>query len=251
MTVFRLLLIEISKRTKRALVRFSIALMLLPVLISVIGLLIRLFTSYNAMTWDMFPVMFFLYFLITLLISLGTVKEDVDDNSYVFVNILPFSKTEYYTARFFSSYILVYLSFLVSLVLFYVFSFLSVPGMTSELFTLWRYLLGFAFGLLAYCAVFAFFGVAFQKGTIYAILYLFIWESIFSYTFFFIEKLTISYYLRNILPSSSESGLKGLFLMGQSAISPMQAIAGLITIFLLFFAAGLFIYHKVGYLTGE
>lgn len=251
MKLYELVLIETSKRLKRSLIRFVLILMFLPVLLSIIGLAIRIFTSVSFNTWDLLPIIYPLYFLISILISVGTVKEEADDNSYVYVNILPFSKNIYLIARFISSFILIYGSFLISLLLFYFFSFLFNEGMFSELYYLWKYLIGFTFAILAYSSVFTFFGVSFRKATIYSILYFFIWEQVFSYGFFFIEKLTISFYLRNLLPSTQTTGIRSIFLMQQDIISTFHGITALIIITLVFLGLSIFIFNKKGFITGE
>lgn len=247
----RLLIIETRKRLARSLIRFMISLMFLPVLFAGIGLLIRVFYVRSFGTWEFLPLFYPLFFLVTILVSVGTVKEDVDDNSYVFVNILPFSKTMYYSARLLSSFILVFGSFAISLLLFYLTSFILASGVFSEFVSLWKYNLGFFFGLIAYCCVFSFFGTAFKKATIYSIIYFFFWEGIFGYAFFFLEKLTITYYMRNLLPFSPTSGFKSFFLMRQESITQSAAIAGLLVFSAVFYMAGLYVFRKKGYITGE
>ncbi len=247
----QLIAVEIKRRLKRSLIRFMLSLMLLPVLFAIIGLIIRISASLSFNTWDILPILYPLYFLITILVSVGTVKEDIDDNSYVFINILPFSKHMYYTVRLLSSYILVFASFSISLLLFYIISFISASGMLSELESFFDYLIGFAFGLLAYCCVFSFFGTAFRKATIYSIIYLFFWEGIFGYAFFFLEKLTVIFYMRNLLPFTQATGFKSFFLMKQDIISDVHAIAGLLVFSVIFYLAGLYVFIKKGYITGE
>lgn len=251
MNLYTLVLTETVKRLKRSIIKFMLAVMFVPVLLSFIGFIIRISGGIDIRSWDTLPILFPLFFLTAVLISVGAVKEDVDDNSYVYVNILPFSKSLYYTARFLSSYILVYLFFLVSLTMFYIFSFLLTEGLFAEIETLFRYIFGFAFGFLAYCSVFNFFGTAFRKAAIYSIIYLFSWEFIFGYAFFFLEKLTIIFYLRNILPSVRTTGIKSIFLMRQDVVSNMHAVIALIIFSAVFFLCGLYIFHRKGYITGE
>lgn len=241
-----------SKRTK-----LFFLLSLIPALVLLIIRIVqwinpesRIFSS--GMFYRIGVEFYFQLFIQILCLFYGSsvLNDEIDHKTLVYLTTSPVPKTSIILGKYSAAYTISISIITVGLVLSF---FISYVGFLSDFSYIEGLLafLGVAFlSALAYSSLFTILGSLLKKSILFGIIFIFGWESVVQYFPGTTQKLTISHYVKSLLPFHLSGG--GGFLMFQlQPSSTTEAIVTLLLLTVIFLSITIFIFYKKEYILSD
>ena len=235
-------------RAKRARLFFIVS--LIPTVIFIIVRIVALLNpgkSYplSALFFQIGGIFYFQMFIQFLCLFYGSsvLNDEVDNKTLVYLTTSPISKASIITSKFMAhtliSAIIIISGLLVSFIISN-FSNLLKPVYLGRL----GLFLGVALmAVLAYSSFFTFLGTFLKKSILVGLFFIFGWEAIVQFLPGATQKLTISHYIKSLLPERF-SGAQSFLAFRLQPSSPTEAIITLLFLTLLFLTFSIFIFYK-------
>lgn len=197
-------------------------------------------------------VFYFQLFIQFLCLFYGSavISDELDDKTLVYLTTSPVSRASILTGKFLAHWVISNIIIIGGLVISFVlanFSNLLTSGTPGRLGTL----IGVAFlAISAYSALFTFLGTLMKKSILAGLFFIFGWESVVQFFPGTTQKLTVSHYIKSLLPAKF-SGTRSILSFQLQPSPALEAIFMLVLIALisLFFAA--FLFYKKEFLLSD
>jgi len=244
---------RMSLRNRRT--RLLLATAFIPVVILVVFHLVAISTGAAKSGAVLFrqmavPFLFQLYIpLMGLLGGSACVGDEVDQRTLVYLTTRPVGKPAILLGKAAAQSLIALAIVISTLALSFILGFGKFVLTPEGLGRLGQYLLAGGLATLAYTTLFVLFGTLLKKPVIAGIIYIFGWEYVVQFIPGSTQKLTISHYVKSLLPYKSSGG--GFLMFQLEPSSVLHAAVVLLILFVLFLAVSARIFKSREYVLSE
>lgn len=236
-------------RSKRAKLFFIVS--MIPVVIFIIVRIVALlkpeshypFSSLFLQFGGVFYFQMFIQFL-CLFYGSSVLTDEVDNKTLVYLTTSPVSKASIITGKFMAHTLISAVIITSGLLLSFVLSYFSNLLKPVYLGRLGVFLGAALLAVLAYSSFFTLLGTLMKKSILVGLFFVFGWEAIAQFLPGATQKLTISHYVKSLLPSGISSGSRSLLFFSLQPSSSTKAIITLLFLTVLFLTISIFIFYK-------
>jgi len=184
--------------------------------------------------------------IISVFIGSSVIKEEIEDKTLPYLTTRPLHKASLLIGKFLSGFFLIYLVVFISILIMSVISNYENLLDVNIYYGILQYNGTILLSILAYSSLFTMLSMIFKRSTIIGLMFIFGWENIVQYFPGSTQNLTISHFIKSLLPQSGNSS--GILLTQFNATPVFKSIIILLTISVLSIALAIYTFRKKEYL---